>query len=641
MPRQYEGFLFYGLPDLRSKDEAEHCKKIFEDFENWSTYSNVNQIIELYNLSKFIGLNQKPTLWTDDLYRLNKERSKEIYGVIYKFFSELTLARLKSVYDEIDVLYIADFWDIFCKTKIYSKYNEDEFQDFLFSSKVDLGLILNKKFLVNKFGTAIKNYIMSNPEHAEFLATEFFQQHQKDWKPHYFPKELSMKDKQDLVKAYINFPDPNPNYLLFIAQEDNPDKLKLDSKTKFDAYKRKKEIIQNIISKNKMTSTSIGVEFCPMGGDGKIKYKKENPSETIIQYDRDWIEQNLDYPTLLNNFLWFDFVDKWGRFNFVWQPSEASLVDLLTSTKGIKEYPSDTGFQTANSFGLLQMYAYYNLLRFHEIDIENIFNWFFESYLLEEFGVEGFVYEVSSSNTTISERNRLIATQIDHVLKQFDLFCRYGKIDREYLEFSSQHIRFKDISSLIDYKYAYSNNTSLNQEAQYLFSRKSYLMYIDNVSKNVNSLSDLLESRDIGLSEFNEVQQEKLAFLIERGTIEITANGFLKLNQDRAAILRQIYEKEYLCLSYEKTGVDPLKSMLRRKEFRVESTLFSEPEQKYLNYILNKSEFSNGLDLRNKYIHATNSLDEKLQLQDYMWFLIVMTLIIIKINEEFCLKSKL
>src|SRR5699024_10754000 len=100
-----------------------------------------------------------------------------------------------------------------------------------------------------------------------------------------------------------------------------------------------------------------------------------------------------------------------------------------------------------------------------------------------------------------------------------------------------------------------------------------------------------------------------------------------------------IYEKEYLCLSYEKTDDDPLKSMLDNNELKVESSLFSRPEQKYLNYILNKSEFSNGLDLRNKYIHSTHSLDEHAQFEDYMRFLMVMAIIIIKINEEFCLRG--
>ena len=73
-------------------------------------------------------------------------------------------------------------------------------------------------------------------------------------------------------------------------------------------------------------------------------------------------------------------------------------------------------------------------------------------------------------------------------------------------------------------------------------------------------------------------------------------------------------------------------------ELRYGNTLFSIPEQNYLNYMLNKSEYSNGKDLRNRYIHSTYPIDVRQQEQDYMIMLKIMAVIIIKINEEFCLK---
>ena len=50
----------------------------------------------------------------------------------------------------------------------------------------------------------------------------------------------------------------------------------------------------------------------------------------------------------------------------------------------------------------------------------------------------------------------------------------------------------------------------------------------------------------------------------------------------------------------------------------IEDSLFTRPEQKYLNYILNKNEFSDGFDLRNKYSHGTTSLEESEHLADYL-----------------------
>lgn len=47
--------------------------------------------------------------------------------------------------------------------------------------------------------------------------------------------------------------------------------------------------------------------------------------------------------------------------------------------------------------------------------------------------------------------------------------------------------------------------------------------------------------------------------------------------------------------------------------------------------------FSNGLDLRNKYVHGTQTMEKKEQEQLYYTFLRVLVLIVIKIKEEFCL----
>lgn len=69
--------------------------------------------------------------------------------------------------------------------------------------------------------------------------------------------------------------------------------------------------------------------------------------------------------------------------------------------------------------------------------------------------------------------------------------------------------------------------------------------------------------------------------------------------------------------------------------------LFSKPESDYLNYIFNKADFSNGLDLRNKYIHGTQALDESIHKNDYYIILRMLVLCILKINDELCLEYEI
>jgi len=50
-------------------------------------------------------------------------------------------------------------------------------------------------------------------------------------------------------------------------------------------------------------------------------------------------------------------------------------------------------------------------------------------------------------------------------------------------------------------------------------------------------------------------------------------------------------------------------------------------------------QFNNGPELRNKYVHGTYPIDENVQQRDYLELLKIIVLIIIKINEEFCLRG--
>ena len=67
------------------------------------------------------------------------------------------------------------------------------------------------------------------------------------------------------------------------------------------------------------------------------------------------------------------------------------------------------------------------------------------------------------------------------------------------------------------------------------------------------------------------------------------------------------------------------------------SSLLSKPEQDYFNYFLNKSAFTNGPDLRNKYSHTQPHIrEDKNHQRNYFIALRLLIVLIIKINDEFC-----
>ena len=73
------------------------------------------------------------------------------------------------------------------------------------------------------------------------------------------------------------------------------------------------------------------------------------------------------------------------------------------------------------------------------------------------------------------------------------------------------------------------------------------------------------------------------------------------------------------------------------------STLFSQPEIDYLNYMLNRSEYCNGLEIRNRYVHGIQQVsnDEEEHMHNCFILLKLFVLLAIKVNDEFYLRDVL
>ena len=147
-------------------------------------------------------------------------------------------------------------------------------------------------------------------------------------------------------------------------------------------------------------------------------------------------------------------------------------------------------------------------------------------------------------------------------------------------------------------------------------------------------------SENVFKEDFRSWDQPKIQELIDNKVLIINKDGFIKPEPSRVTFLRVLYNDCVLCLNYY-TGFDEVINDLYDNDLLFhEETLFTRTEQQFINYILNRSEFSNGLDLRNKYSHGSNSINDDQNYNDYIELLRIMVLIIIKINEEMLLREK-
>ena len=335
-------------------------------------------------------------------------------------------------------------------------------------------------------------------------------------------------------------------------------------------------------------------------------------------------------------------MDRYSRCTFVSRRVDLGVFERKLGVKGKKDYITGIGFTTRTILSLLQMKGYVEELWRLGIRLEDIFRWFFEDYLKNEFGVRGFTYTSPSEGTTYAEKCKLLAIVIDGVLKQYRLFCEDGFVDRELLELSSGHVVFSELGSLIQNKYAYANSEDIKREMFLLFSDQSMMHYTEKTKSKYRTLPRLLLSEKIKKEDFAHYQQRDLEWLISRGAVVVSKDNYLQVNRIRVEVLKDLFENEVVCTThYGEKFRHEVETFVTEGDMCYGNTLFSRPEQDYLNYVLNKSEFSNGLDLRNKYAHDTCSSDEKIQSKDYLELQKIMVLITIKINEEVCIRNPL
>ena len=234
----------------------------------------------------------------------------------------------------------------------------------------------------------------------------------------------------------------------------------------------------------------------------------------------------------------------------------------------------------------------------------------------------------------------MLGSAVDGILKQYRLFAEDGYVNRKLLEISSGHIIFADLPSLREKKYAYAASQDIQREMHLLFSDQSMMSYTDKTEDKYETLPQLLLNEKMTKADVQHYHMVDLQWLIDRGSVICDEAGYLTVNKIRVFLLKDLFKNEVLCPSYFDDALrQEVGQLVLSGDLEYGNTLFSKPEQEYLNYVLNKAEFSNGQDLRNKYLHDTHPQDEKTQYQDYLELLKIIILIIIKINEELCMKN--
>lgn len=629
---------FYSAYDWACGTNLKQLEEVLDEFDETKIYE-INDIIELYNCIKYIDNSCFLNDWSAEYIEKIRKQLKNLNKVIGCFLLKIDDDNIISIINNIDYMYKEDFWELFDTYKVYNRISNLKFDEIL-KNRYILEAISNFKNIVKHYGNIIRENLLKYEDSAIILLDKYEIVREHNQKQIYLPSELTNEDKEIILRNYIESKHPNINYLRIIFNMQSTKEMPISDKTRLMAKRKIKEESDKIFNKNSGIIMETLVRF-----SRNMKNEKEvvmKGQKIDCQYSSDWLENNTDYPTLLNNFIYlFEFTDINMRSNFVSKESQLGIFEKHIFIQTKKSYRTGAAFDRLNMLSTLQMMAYYKELKRINIRLEKIIEWFFKEYLLDEFNIKDYRINIPSEESNYLEKCRTTLSELDNILKEYRLVVEDSEIDHELLQISSRPIPFNDIPSKVKNKYIYANSEEYNLITYLFFSDQCMLKYIERIEEKYSNFFDTIRNEKIKPEDCPKYEQNNLNTLISKNYLEIDEDGYLKLkNKERIIILRDINYNEVACYwKYPKKYQEEIDKMISEGILKYESTLFSRPEIDYLNYYLNKSEFNNGLDLRNMYIHGTQPSEiesDKIHETNYMRILKIFILAIIKINDDLC-----
>lgn len=633
---------FYSVNDFASSYNLSKAEPILKN-EIKSEYEDINDVMELYNIKKYIDNELFLKIWTDEDISNFKKRIAQYGKIIGQFMSKINDSNILPFFEQLLRGYIYSFWELVNNQNIYKQISSENLINILTKEPHEIRNVLTQNNLVVHFNIALCDFLINYPRSAEILLPIYEVKQDISKKEMFLPKNLTIQNKEDIISKYLDSDSTNSNYFQLIQNARNTSNFKIPNKIRLKAKQRYKEETDKLFKENNNSSFKFAVSIRFPKNMDKIKHVEINNFECDYSYSYDYIKQNSDNYSLFINFrLLFEYLDEQGRINLVSKKNNLGVLESIIGIHSQNEYRIGISFHLSEASSHAQIFYYCMIINDFGNTIENILQINFTSIFQDNFNFcHNARISIPSVNTSYLEKVRFLAPEFESVIKQYKLFVEENNIDTELLEIASLPCTIKEIPSLMSNKYLYLNEN--NQEivacSNLFFSNQTTLAFVEPFKdKHYHCLFDLLLEEMVNYNDYEEHQKHEINYLIKKRFLVIDKNNFIQIiNYTRVLILKDLYENEVASFYYyPPLFQNEAKEMENQSIIFFESSLFSKPEQSYFNYYLNKSEFTNGLDLRNSYLHGTQSNPNEIQKHEnaYFTYLKLLVLVLLKIEDD-------
>ena len=606
-------------------------------------YSDINDILELYNIKKYFDNELYLKNWTQEDIVNFKQKVGEFGKAVGEFISNINDTNVIDLYPKLLGGYVSSFWEIVNNQKVFKRISKSNFNNILKSQPNLIYEILNHRGIVDYYNMEVKSFLLTYPKSAEILLSIYEEKEDFRKSQKFIPKSLTLHDKESIISNYLNSNRTNPNYIGLIKNVRNKSDFKISDKIRLKAKQLYKSETKKLLSENGGMEYGVSISF-PENAT-KIKDTYTDKEFTIHHlYSLDYIKHNnRPYDLFLNFKYLFEYLDIQNRISLVNKKNQMEVFENIMGIRSQNEYRKGIQFSLSEMTSHIQILGYEKVVRMLNTSLEDILYFVFTTAFQKRYNfAENARFSIPSNTNSYLEKVRLLAPEFESILKQFKLYVEDGNIDFELLQISSSPVLIKDIPSLVPNKYIYFNedNEEMLGCSNLFFSDQTLLTYIRPIKeRKYSTFFDILKNESqVSFDNYEEYQRQPINYLIDKGLLSLDKSGLIKIaNYNRVLILKDLYYNEVASFYHYPSELQKeVIQMASENILFFDSSLFSKPEQAYFNYFLNKSEFTNGLDLRNSYLHGTQANPEELKKHQnaYFTYLKLLVLTMLKIDND-------
>jgi hypothetical protein len=601
--------------------------------------------LELHNVQQYLEHGFLPVDYDEAQRTAATARIPRLRGAVARFFAGVDDSNVAAVIGDVEGVgfdYQDDLLELLGRNGAYERCAASTVLPALSAVGVHLGVVLRCRKLVEAYDVEIRDKLVSSVQGAEFVIAKYLQDGAGE--AVYLPRSFTAADSRAALERYIDAEHVNLNYVGLIASAKETPAAGIDARLKLRAKRRHDALNAEFFESNDGFTTGCEVSITDQDEPVREEVDESDGLVGRYTYSRRWLEETRDNASILNNFIHlFEFIDREGLLTFPSYPANMGVMERFMGTPGKTEYRVGAAFRTTDMSSLLQTRLYHHFLETEGIDLEQVIKWFFQEHLVDEFGARHFSFAPSDASTSYLQRVRHLLPEMESVASQFSLFVADGELDRDLLAMGSDQVRYKAIPSLLDGKYLYATDSDeITNIVNLLFSDQAPLTYISEELKAENGALLLLKN-EVAYDDFHSYQRPAVDYLIRLGVLRNDTTRVVINDMRQLMILSALFKTQcahYYRLSHHGRAIAD--EMVDKGWAERRSTLLSEPEGKYFNYFLNAVDFSNGPQLRNKYLHGSqaNTEGEDAHFHTYMTVLRLIVALVLKLNDEFCLADE-